>query len=259
MVSVVNDDPPAPAPTPPEPPKLKRQAALTRQQHRADRRRETCFPKPKKVVGPGMDLKRPDLMTNTIRLEDVRAHLRFAEVSSLRAPVRRAEEANARYMEYNNLTATGVFRGGLIPRAAARFSEFGKFRNHIYIYIYMTAMLQGMPLRSHLSTAANDAATPWSRLYFPGEASCHAVDSLPHKRLQETLGDQDRRTMSKTPKKRTSRILPRLQKCPLRSSSRSWSPSHTKTFLLQLRYYLKLLLSKCEQGTCGFKRNYKPR
>ena len=53
-------------------------------------------------------------------------------------------------------------------------------------------MVQGLPLRNNLFTAQKEAATPWSRLYFPEEASYHAVNSVLYKRLQETLGEQDR-------------------------------------------------------------------
>ena len=56
----------------------------------------------------------------------------------------------------------------------------------------MTAVVQGLPLRNNFFTAQKEAATPWSRLYFPEEASYHAVNSLLCKRLQETLGEQDR-------------------------------------------------------------------
>ena len=56
----------------------------------------------------------------------------------------------------------------------------------------MTAVVQGLPLRHNFYTAQKEAATPWSRLYFPEEASYHAVNRLLFKRLQETLGEQDR-------------------------------------------------------------------
>ena len=79
--------------------------------------------KPKEVVGPGMDLKRTALMINTIRARNVQAHKSFAEANALRQQIRRAEEANARQIEYNNLKATVAYRGGLKARAAARVSE----------------------------------------------------------------------------------------------------------------------------------------
>ena len=63
---------------------------------------------PKQVVGPGMDLKRTALMTNTIRAQNVQAHKNFAEANALQAQIRRAEEANARQIEYNNLKATAA-------------------------------------------------------------------------------------------------------------------------------------------------------
>ena len=56
----------------------------------------------------------------------------------------------------------------------------------------MTAVVQGLPLRHNFYTAQKEAATPWSRLYFPEEASYHAVNSVLFKRLQETLETQDR-------------------------------------------------------------------
>ena len=56
----------------------------------------------------------------------------------------------------------------------------------------MTAVIQGVPLRHNFYTAQKEAATPWSRLYFPEEASYHAVNFVLFKRLQETLGEQDR-------------------------------------------------------------------
>ena len=86
-------------------------------------------PKPRKVVGPGMDLKRTALMTNTIRAQNVQAHKNFAEANALRAQIRRAEEANARQIEYNNLKAAGAYRGGLKSRAAARMSEVDNLIN----------------------------------------------------------------------------------------------------------------------------------
>ena len=87
-------------------------------------------PKPKRVVGPpGMDLKRTALMTNTIRAQNVQAHKNFAEANALRAQIRRAEEANARQIEYNNLKAAGAYRGGLKSRAAARLSELDNLIN----------------------------------------------------------------------------------------------------------------------------------
>ena len=86
-------------------------------------------PKPNKVVGPGMDLKRTALMTNTIRAQNVQAHKNFAEANALRAQIRRAEEANARQIEYHNLKAAGAYRGGLRARAAARLSELDNMIN----------------------------------------------------------------------------------------------------------------------------------
>ena len=56
----------------------------------------------------------------------------------------------------------------------------------------MTAVVQGLPLRHNFFTAQKEAATPWSRLYMPEQASYHAVSSLLFKRLQETLETQDR-------------------------------------------------------------------
>ena len=41
-------------------------------------------------------------------------------------------------------------------------------------------------------SAQKEAAAPWNRLYFPEEASHHAVNDLLYKRFQETLGEQDR-------------------------------------------------------------------
>ena len=86
-------------------------------------------PKPKMVVGPGMNLKRTALMTNTIRAQHVQAHKNFEEAHALRAQIRRAEEANARQIEYNNLKAAGAYRGGLKARAAARMSELDNLLN----------------------------------------------------------------------------------------------------------------------------------
>ena len=86
-------------------------------------------PKPKKVIGPGMDLKRAALMTNTIRAQNVQAHKNYAEANALRAQIRRAEEANARQIEYNNLKAAGAYHGGLKTRAALRLSELDNMLN----------------------------------------------------------------------------------------------------------------------------------
>ena len=80
-------------------------------------------PKPKKVIGPGLDLKRAALMTNTIRAQNVQAHKNYAEANALRAQIRRAEEANARQTGYSNLKAGNANRGGLTSRAALRLSE----------------------------------------------------------------------------------------------------------------------------------------
>ena len=86
-------------------------------------------PKPKKVIGPGMDLKRAALMTNTIRAQNVQAHKNFAEANALRAQIPRAEEANARQNENNKLNAAGAYSGGLKSRAAARLSELDNMIN----------------------------------------------------------------------------------------------------------------------------------
>ena len=114
-----------------------------------------------------------------------------------------------------------------------------------------------MPLRHNFFTAQKEAATPWSRLYFPEEASYHAVNSVLYKRLQETLGEQDRAIHEqKTQEIHTHNIAVNAEVlvAELRQVMESLAP---KVAPPHLRYYQKPLLSKCEQRTCACKRRNK--
>ena len=113
----------------------------------------------------------------------------------------------------------------------------------------MSAVVQGLPLRHNFYTAQNEAATPWSRLYFPEEASYHAVNSLLFKRLQETLETQDREIHAQKQQDIQTHNIAVTAEVPVEELKKSCSLwLHNPHHLLQLSL-VKQQSSRCELRT----------